>query len=101
MGRISGWVSRYCSSASRTTSERLRFSRLADRSNLVARSAGNRIVNWRSIQISPLHCSVMQGIANVQLNLANRPANRPDDSAERSGESRQGDPVKGRVSGVE
>ena len=31
MGRSSGWVSRYCSKASRTTSERLRFKRLADR----------------------------------------------------------------------
>jgi hypothetical protein len=31
----------------------LRFSRLADRSNLAARSAGKRIVNWRSMQDSP------------------------------------------------
>jgi hypothetical protein len=48
------------SKASRTTSERLRFSRLADRSNLMARSAGNRMVSWRSKSTSPLYCSVVQ-----------------------------------------
>jgi hypothetical protein len=37
----------------------LRFSRLADRSSLAAKSAGNRMVNWRSISPSPLalHCN--------------------------------------------
>ncbi len=49
MGRTSGWVSRYCSKASRTTSERLRFKRLADRSSFAAKSAGRRMLNCRSI----------------------------------------------------